>query len=196
MYSHCLASNYYIHRASEIVCIMMMAVSLCACNREARQFEPSARHATDAPAENRFNTLVSGAQSTAYREEKMRQYEYNAFQVSEGKRLYSWFNCVGCHAHGGGDIGPALMDDKWIYGGEIDQIYMTIAEGRPNGMPAFVAKIPSEQIWQIAAYVRTMSGHGPKAARPGRDDHIQIPSEQGLKEQPVKPLSPADAGKG
>ena len=33
-----------------------------------------------------------------------------------GRRLYDAFNCVGCHAHGGGGIGPPLMDDKWIYG--------------------------------------------------------------------------------
>ena len=44
-------------------------------------------------------------------------------------------NCVGCHCHGGGGMGPALMDDQWRYGGRIDQIAATIAEGRPNGMP-------------------------------------------------------------
>lgn len=107
--------------------------------------------------------------------------------MSEGKRLFDSFNCTGCHAHGGGSIGPPLMDDLWIYGGEIDQIYLTIAQGRPNGMPAFAGKIPPEQIWELAAYVRTMGGHGPKSARPGRDDHVQIPSEQGRREEPARP---------
>ena len=37
-----------------------------------------------------------------------------AWHVSEGKRLYDGFNCTGCHAYGGGDIGPPLMDDQWI----------------------------------------------------------------------------------
>src|SRR6476661_809836 len=75
-------------------------------------------------------------------------YANNAWAMSEGKRLYTWFNCVGCHAHGGGGIGPALMDDKWIYGARPDQIYATIVQGRPNGMPSFAGKIPDQQLWQ------------------------------------------------
>jgi cytochrome c oxidase cbb3-type subunit 3 len=107
--------------------------------------------------------------------------------MSEGKRLFTWFNCTGCHGHGGGNIGPALMDDEWIYGGEIDEIYLTIAQGRPNGMPAFAGRIPRQQIWQIAAYVRSMGGFGPKAARPSRDDHIQVPAEQSRSDAPIVP---------
>jgi len=139
-----------------------------------------------APAEEQMSPLVAGQQSLQFREQQKREYEGNAYHISEGKRLFTWFNCVGCHAHGGGDSGPPLMDDKWIYGGEIDQIYLTIVQGRPNGMPAFGGKIPSQQIWEIAAYIRTMGGHGPKAARPGREDHMQLDSEQGRKEENVK----------
>ena len=54
-------------------------------------------------------------------------------------------------------MGPSLMDDEWIYGGRLEQIHQTIVEGRPNGMPAWGGKIPDQQIWQIAAYVRSMS---------------------------------------
>ena len=39
-------------------------------------------------------------------------------------------------------MGPALMDDAWIYGGRLDQIYNSIYQGRPNGMPAWGGKIP------------------------------------------------------
>jgi cytochrome c oxidase cbb3-type subunit 3 len=49
------------------------------------------------------------------------------------------------------------MDDVWIYGGRLEQIHQTIVEGRPNGMPAWGGKLPDQQIWQIAAYVRSMS---------------------------------------
>jgi cytochrome c oxidase cbb3-type subunit 3 len=107
--------------------------------------------------------------------------------VSEGKRLYEWFNCVGCHAHGGGGMGPALMDDKWIYGSGPENIFSTIIEGRPNGMPSFRAKIPNQQVWQIVAYVRSMSGQLSKDVSPGRDDNMNVKeSEQSKgKEQPV-----------
>ena len=102
-------------------------------------------------------------------------YENNAAAVSDGKQLFSAYNCVGCHAHGGGGIGPALRDDEWSYGHEADQIYHSILEGRPNGMPAFRGKIPDYQIWQLAAYVRSLSGLLPKDVAPNRDDHMSGP---------------------
>lgn len=77
--------------------------------------------------------------------------------VQAGRQLYAAMNCVGCHSHGGGGMGPPLMDDKWIYGSSMEHIFSSIREGRPNGMPAFRGRVPDEQIWQIAAYVHSMS---------------------------------------
>jgi cytochrome c oxidase cbb3-type subunit 3 len=94
-------------------------------------------------------------------------YYDNAQAVATGKLLYNQFNCVGCHFNGGGGIGPALMDDVWIYGGRLDQIYDSIYQGRPNGMPAWRGKITDEQMWQIAAYVRSMSLPATIAANTG-----------------------------
>lgn len=84
-------------------------------------------------------------------------YYDNADAVNTGRILFGQFNCSGCHSNGGGGMGPSLMDDEWIYGGRLEQIHQTIVEGRPNGMPAWGGKIPDQQIWQIAAYVRSMS---------------------------------------
>jgi len=85
------------------------------------------------------------------------RYYDNADAVTTGKRLFNQYNCSGCHSNGGGGMGPSLMDDEWIYGGRLEQIHQTLVEGRPNGMPAWGGKIPDEQLWQIAAYVRSMS---------------------------------------
>jgi cytochrome c oxidase cbb3-type subunit 3 len=119
-------------------------------------------------------------------------YDNNAWAVSEGKRLYTWYNCVGCHANGGGGMGPPLMDDEWIYGSEPAQIHATIVEGRPNGMPSFGGKIPDQQIWQIVAYVRSLSGQLPKDVRSTRNDHMSAhPSDQARrKEQPKTSKAP------
>ncbi len=95
-----------------------------------------------------------------------------AWDLNEGKRLFDAYNCSGCHAHGGGGMGPALIDAQWTYGSDADQIYRTILEGRPNGMPAWRGKITDAQIWQLAAYVRSLSGLAPKDAAPGRSDHM------------------------
>ena len=79
--------------------------------------------------------------------------------TGEGRRLYMWFNCAGCHGvEGGGAIGPPLRDADWIYGGNPASIFQSIAQGRPNGMPAFGGKIPDEEIWRIELYVRSLSG--------------------------------------
>ena len=95
------------------------------------------------------------------------KYYDNAEAVTDGKKLYSAYNCSGCHSNGGGGMAPALMDDQWIYGGRLEQIHQTIVEGRPNGMPSWGGKIPDEQIWQIAAYVRSMSLPATLAAQTG-----------------------------
>ena len=107
-------------------------------------------------------------------EHKLSPYTKNAYGQSEGKRLFSAFNCTGCHANGGGGIGPALTDDKWIYGSEPEQIYSTIVEGRPNGMPAFGGRIPSQQVWQIVSYIDALAGQVPQDAAPGRNDDMSV----------------------
>ena len=110
---------------------------------------------------------VPGAEPSTRTDPRALAYYDNPQAVAAGKRLYNWYNCVGCHANGGGAIGPALMDDQWIYGDKLEQIYSTIYQGRPNGMPAWGGKIPDEQIWQIAAYVRSMSLPATIAAQTG-----------------------------
>ena len=96
--------------------------------------------------------------------------EEHAYDLNEGKRLFTQYNCSGCHFNGGGGIGPPLMDEKWIYGANSENIYSTIVEGRPNGMPSFRQKIPDNQVQQIVAYVRSMSGQLRKDIEPARSD--------------------------
>lgn len=85
-------------------------------------------------------------------------YDDNARARAEGQRLYTWMNCGGCHgARGGGGIGPPFADGHWIYGGRPGQIFLSIYQGRPNGMPAYGNRVPEEGIWKIAAYVRSLA---------------------------------------
>ena len=87
-------------------------------------------------------------------------------ELAEGRLLYQQFNCAGCHAAGGGAIGPPLMDDDWIYGAGLDNIFYTIVEGRPQGMPAFGGRIADGQIRTIARYVRSLSGQASEPVMP------------------------------
>jgi cytochrome c oxidase cbb3-type subunit 3 len=104
-------------------------------------------------------------------EASRKQYVESAAAVAEGQQLFSKYNCVGCHAHGGGDSGVPLMDDQWIYGQQPDQLFHTIVQGRPNGMPSFGRKIPEGEIWRLVAFVRSQGGLTP-GVTPDRKDAI------------------------
>jgi cytochrome c oxidase cbb3-type subunit 3 len=114
-----------------------------------------------------------------------------ASNLYEGKRLYKQYNCSGCHGGGGGGgMGPALMDDKWIYGSSPANIYATIVQGRPNGMPSFGGHIPEDQLWQLVAYVRSMSGQLSSAVAPARSDSLSSgQAEQRRPKEEPKPVS-------
>jgi cytochrome c oxidase cbb3-type subunit 3 len=100
------------------------------------------------------------------------EYENNAFQLAQGQRLFGWMNCSGCHAHGGGGMGPPLMDDEWRYGGRMEDIVRTILHGRPNGMPRFEGKVTEQQAWQLAAYVRSLSAQNRQDVLSARPDEM------------------------
>jgi cytochrome c oxidase cbb3-type subunit III len=176
-------------RCREFGLLMAGLLLLSACQREERRFSEPAPASSVSSAIS-LSELQAGGSSPLLPSAIGRPYEYNAFAMSEGKRLFDWFNCSGCHAHGGGAIGPPLMDDQWIYGSEPENIFATIIQGRPNGMPAFRGRIPDQQVWQLVAYVRSMSGQVPKDAAPTRSDDMQVTaSEQAAQKHEPKPSS-------
>jgi cytochrome c oxidase cbb3-type subunit 3 len=153
--------------------VLLVAAAVAAmhgCKREERQFDKEAPSAP-AYAAVALDTLQPGVPRPDM--DVVNTSDRNAYDISEGKRLFESWNCSGCHSHGGGGMGPALMDDEWIYGSDPENIVATIVEGRPNGMPSFRGRITNQQLWQLAAYVRSMAGLTPKAPSPGRDDDMQ-----------------------
>lgn len=121
--------------------------------------------------------------------------ELNAYDVAQGKRLFRWFNCLGCHAEGGGGaIGPGLRDARWRYGASFDDVVATITQGRPNGMPAFGGRIVPSQIRQLAAYVRSMSGQLRTDVAPSRSDSISVDEPESRRDREVPVPDPAVPG--
>ena len=92
------------------------------------------------------------------------RFEGNKLAIAAGKELFGQMNCTGCHFNGGGGMGPALMSGHWRYGGRIDQIYASIAQGRPNGMPSWQDALQPQQIWELAAYAKSLSAPAPSSA--------------------------------
>jgi len=164
--------------------LVVSLLSICACERESRRYKEMSP-ADARPDTVKLSTLQPGRADPPVH--KTSPYEENAYGLSEGKRLFSAYNCNGCHAMGGGGIGPALMDEKWIYGGEPDQIYSTIVQGRPNGMPSFAGRVPNNQVWQLVSYVQSMSGNAPRDAAPSRDDDLSAKKPENVQQrQPPK----------
>jgi cytochrome c oxidase cbb3-type subunit 3 len=77
--------------------------------------------------------------------------------LREGRRVFTAYNCAGCHGdHGGGGMGPSLRDERWMYGSADEQIAQSIAEGRAFGMPAWRQMLTEAQVWQVTAYIKSM----------------------------------------
>jgi cytochrome c oxidase cbb3-type subunit III len=127
---------------------LLVPLALAGCNRETRDYRSLA--------------LKSDDRAEAFGD--------NAFHLAQGQRLYAWMNCAGCHAHGGGGMGPPLRDDEWRYGGSMPEMVATILDGRPNGMPAFRDRITEDQAWQLATYVKSLSARSRQDMLSGRAD--------------------------
>lgn len=94
--------------------------------------------------------------------------ELMQFATDSGSAVYrTW--CTQCHGSGAaGAVGyPNLLDDDWLWGGDIDAIYTTIAHGirneedldsRYSEMPAYGEIFEKEEIVAVVEYVKSLSG--------------------------------------
>jgi cytochrome c oxidase cbb3-type subunit 3 len=84
-------------------------------------------------------------------------YSDDRVALAEGRKLFVSYNCYGCHGgRGGGGMGPSLRDEVWLYGDSASHIFDSISRGRGRGMPAWGKKIPQQQIWILAAYLKSL----------------------------------------
>jgi cytochrome c oxidase cbb3-type subunit 3 len=84
-------------------------------------------------------------------------YAGNTTVLPDGRRLFNWYNCSGCHGdHAGGGMGPSLRDTLWYYGGDEASIFASITEGRQHGMPSWGSKLPRDDIWKIVTYIKSL----------------------------------------
>ncbi|MGE0576312.1 cytochrome-c oxidase, cbb3-type subunit III [Reyranella sp.] len=93
------------------------------------------------------------------------------FALAGGRSAFQ-NNCMQCHGAGGaGSTGfPNLVDDDWLWGGSLQQIYTTIEHGIRNAddksrqslMPRFGADdlLTGAQIAAVTDYVLSLSGKG------------------------------------
>src|SRR5437588_48018 len=157
--------------AAALLFAIAAALAITDCQKAQRRLHE------DAPMAARPDSIAGGQLQAGPKTTPLpvkNPYEGNSYATTEGQRLYYWYNCAGCHFRGGGGIGPPLMHKVWIYGGEPGNIYASILEGRPNGMPSWRGKIPAYQVWQIVTFVQSLKGDRGIASPPGpREEHLQ-----------------------
>lgn len=77
-----------------------------------------------------------------------------------GRRLFLNY-CATCHGSDAGGVRgfPNLRDHDWLYGGDPENIVATITHGRSGLMPAWKDILKQEDIFNVANYVRSLSGN-------------------------------------
>ncbi len=95
--------------------------------------------------------------------------ELNGYSVSAGAAVFKTW-CAQCHGSGAaGAVGyPNLLDNDWLWGGDIDAVYTTVKHGirntededaRYSEMPAFGDDyLEDAQIDAVVNYVMSLSG--------------------------------------
>jgi cytochrome c oxidase cbb3-type subunit 3 len=82
----------------------------------------------------------------------------DAAAIQRGMQDFNQFNCVGCHAaNGAGGMGPSLSDPDFRFGDSPAQLFNVITHGAPLGMPAWGSTLPPTVIWDLVAYIRSIS---------------------------------------
>lgn len=142
--------------------ILLLTFLACGCNEgkgrsvgtEAAAELPPAMVLAEIPLGD-----IAGSKEDILRGEIHNPYDGDKAAIAEGESDFHRMNCVACHGYGArGGMGPNLRDSSWRYGGTPVEIYKSIYEGRPKGMPAWGAMLPSEKIWKITAYLQSLGG--------------------------------------
>lgn len=156
--------------------IAALIFGAAACEREARVFR-TAPDLAEAPNDVQISDIRAGGGGEKLLVQELQD---NRWAVSEGKRLYEWFNCAGCHAPGGGGaMGPPFIDHDWIYGNAPENVFASIVQGRPNGMPSFRDRVDEAEIWKLVAYVRTLGSLTAYDVWPSRGDELAEVQQDG-----------------
>jgi cytochrome c oxidase cbb3-type subunit 3 len=105
-------------------------------------------------------------------------YANDRASIEAGHEFFVNMNCASCHGYDlKGGMGPDLTDTYWRYGGSPADIYKSIYEGRPQGMPAWGRALSPAVIWKVVSYIQSKGGTYPAGlADRGRqgdlgDDH-------------------------
>lgn len=117
-------------------------------------------------------TIVAAAQQKPAANATKNPVAASASSIAAGKKLYD-SQCSSCHGAAGKGDGKAgamlkptpsdLTDGDWKHGQTDNDIFTVIRDGaKQTGMRAYGSRIPTNDIWNLVNYVRTL---GPKTTK-------------------------------
>ncbi len=134
-----------------LIAALALPLALCGCSQKPTEAAPNG---APPPVEIPVGPIPGPAKAMNL---PQNPYVGDMVALQQGRKLFVQYNCAGCHGgHGGGGMGPSLRDKDWIYGSSDAHIFDSIAHGRAHGMPAWGTRIPEQQVWKLAAYIKSM----------------------------------------
>lgn len=165
--------------------LMALCVAMTACQKGS-DAPASAAKVDSAPSSANATVMamplgdIAGAALPADSTGMPNPYAHDPKAVAEGKTLFIAMNCAGCHAYGGGGaMGPDLTDSYWRYGGAPAQVFSSILEGRPQGMPSWGKALPPTEIWKLVTYIASISKAGATGAPETSSSAAQAGASEG-----------------
>lgn len=172
--------------------MLLLAASLVACAAGCRKHPTSVAAGGPALATDPVGPVPGAIHEIHFR---VNPYTNDPVALQDGRRLFDWYNCSGCHGgHAGGGMGPSLRDPVWLYGNRDDQIFNSIAQGRSKGMPAWGTKIPEQQIWELVTYIKSM-GTPQEPDPPTEPTEEEVPNPDNNTVLGVGPKAPVPGSK-
>lgn len=100
-----------------------------------------------------------------------------AAALADGKQTFM-SSCSPCHRpDGGGSIGPNLTDIYWIHGGDLKNIFHTVAKGvLAKGMISWEGQLSPEKIRNVSCYILTLAGTNPPNPKAPQGDKYTAPA--------------------
>lgn len=133
--------------------------------------------AAEIAAAEEANAAINAKLTSTELTEISKDPELNSYAVNAGGAVFKTF-CVQCHGSGaqGAKGFPNLLDNDWLWGGDIESIYTTVTVGirspdndetRFSEMPAFGRDelLSKEEIDQVANFVMSLSGEAKDATK-------------------------------
>jgi len=104
---------------------------------------------------NEFNREMASA-AKSRKPVLLKEYSGDKKAIEEGKEIFA-NTCAPCHnADATGGIGPNLTAPTLKYGSTRPDLYESVTNGRPNGMPPFLPQIGAEKVSKVVAFLETL----------------------------------------